>query len=677
VRSHFFSSFYKQDQPEDRQPPAPTTVTIPSSKSLADTTIAEASAGAGLLASLPIMASPTVASLLILCRLLVMPSILAFSTITTASSRCDVPTPIAMMTRGELDDKDPLLTTIPIDQCRNVELPSIFAYPHFYEPHPIAKYACDQVRAQIETLATYEWSQHHFFGQSDVEGNAVGKMFGVLVVHTDKGLGYLKAYSGTITGVTHSEQYGFCPSLFNRFETCRRSGFSYLSEEEELNKMNQRIAELDRDPKRKELQMALNAVKETVTNALTFAKTQQKEQKKKRQLLREQMREELSPEDFAIFEAELAQESAYYQRQLKQVKAANEEELENAQASLDEFELELQELKLRRREKSNSLQNQLFQQYQFLNINGQRKSLLPIFADTPLQRPPSGAGDCAAPKLLQQAFISGYKPIALAEFWWGDSPLLEMRKHNFYYPACRGKCEPILRHMLQGMNVEDNPLDHIGEEVERNKLDIVFEDEFIMVVNKPNEMLSTPGRHQEHSVYTIIKEGYPAATGPLLVHRLDMSTSGILLIAKDKYSHQILQEQFINRTVKKRYTALLEGLFDNRETKGVIDLPLALDYFNRPMQKVDFSEGKAAQTLYEVVETDSENKRTRIHFYPQTGRTHQLRVHAAHEQGLNLPIVGDDIYGQRDERLHLHADFIEFVHPATKETMKFSVKAPF
>jgi tRNA pseudouridine32 synthase/23S rRNA pseudouridine746 synthase len=312
-----------------------------------------------------------------------------------------------------------------------------------------------------------------------------------------------------------------------------------------------------------------------------------------------------------------------------------------------------------------------------LNINGQRKSLLPIFADTPLQRPPSGAGDCAAPKLLQQAFISGYKPIALAEFWWGDSPLLEMRKHNFYYPACRGKCEPILRHMLQGMNVEDNPLDHIGEEVERNKLDIVFEDEFIMVVNKPNEMLSTPGRHQEHSVYTIIKEGYPAATGPLLVHRLDMSTSGILLIAKDKYSHQILQEQFINRTVKKRYTALLEGLFDNRETKGVIDLPLALDYFNRPMQKVDFSEGKAAQTLYEVVETDSENKRTRIHFYPQTGRTHQLRVHAAHEQGLNLPIVGDDIYGQRDERLHLHADFIEFVHPATKETMTFSVKAPF
>ena len=175
------------------------------------------------------------------------------------------------------------------------------------------------------------------------------------------------------------------------------------------------------------------------------------------------MREELSPEDFVVFEADLAQESAYYQRQVKQVKAANTKELKHSQASLDEFEIELQELKRRRGEKSNSLQSQTLQQYQFLNINGQRKSLLPIFADTPLQRPPPGAGDCAAPKLLQQAFISGFKPIAMAEFWYGDSPLLEVRKHNFYYPACRGKCEPILRHMLQGMNVEDNPLDLVWE----------------------------------------------------------------------------------------------------------------------------------------------------------------------------------------------------------------------
>lgn len=583
------------------------------------------------------------------------------------------------MVRGEIDNEDPLLTTIPIDRYQNVELPSVFAYPHFYEPHPIAKYACEQVREQIKTLATDEWTQHNFFSQSD-DDNGAGKMFGVLVVRADNGsLGYLKAYSGSITGVTHSEQYGFCPTLYNRFETCERTGFSYLAEEAELNKMNLRIDELENDPKRIELKTALYAVEERAMISLAAAKTQQKEQKKKRQVLREQMREELSPEDFVVFEADLAQESAYYQRQVKQVKAANTKELKHSQASLDEFEIELQELKRRRGEKSNSLQNQSLQQYQFLNINGQRKSLLPIFADTPLQRPPPGAGDCAAPKLLQQAFVSGFKPIAMAEFWYGDSPLLEVRKHNFYYPACRGRCEPILRHMLQGMNVEDNPLDLVGEEVESNKtsLEIVFEDEFIMAVNKPNEMLSTPGRHQEYSVYTIIKESYPSATGPLLVHRLDMSTSGVLLIAKDKDSHQILQEQFINRTVKKRYTALLEGLFDNREEKGFIDLPLALDYLNRPMQKVDYNEGKAAQTFYEVVDTDLEKNRTKVHFYPRTGRTHQLRVHAAHEQGLNIPIVGDDIYGQRDERLHLHADFIEFLHPVTNKTMTFSVKAPF
>eukprot|EP00986_Skeletonema_menzelii_P001106 scaffold301_cov146-Skeletonema_menzelii.AAC.4 len=318
------------------------------------------------------------------------------------------------MASGDIDDKDALLTTIPIDCYQNEELPSAFAYPHFYEPHPIAKYACDQVREQIETLAAEEWAQHNFFRR-----NGVGKMFGVLVVRTDNGsLGYLKAYSGSITGVIHPEQYGFCTSLFNPFEPCERTGFLYLAEEAELNSMNRLIEELGSDPKRKQLQTALDAVKERAKNSLTLAKREQKQQKKKRQVLREQMREELNHADFAAFEANLAQESAYYQRKVKQVKAANAEELELAQTLLDEYEMELHGLKQRRREKSNSIQTQIFQQYQFLNINGQRKSLLPIFADTPLRRPPPGAGDCAAPRLLQQAFISALKPIAMAEFWW-------------------------------------------------------------------------------------------------------------------------------------------------------------------------------------------------------------------------------------------------------------------
>ena len=592
------------------------------------------------------------------------------------------PTPMATPLSSEQHDAiaDPLLTTIHTNHYDYSELPTIFAYPHFYEPHPIAKYACDEVKRIIETLSIQNWTEHSFFNyqQSD---NAVGKMFGVLVVSTDKGsLGYLKAYSGTITGVTHSEEYGFCPTLFNRFETCERTRFSYLTEEAELNKINRRIEELETDPKRKELQLVLDAVKERAATSLSNAKLLQKEQKKQRKQVREQMREKLTPEEFVIFEADLAQQSAYYQRKVKHIKAETTEEINNAQALLDKLEKELQDLKLTRRAKSNSLQNRMFEQYKFLNINGQRKSLLPIFAETPLKRPPSGAGDCAAPKLFQYAFNRGYKPIAMAEFWWGETPRLEIRKHNYYYPACRGKCEPILRHMLKGMTVEDNPLDQVGKELlESNKtsLDIIFEDEFIIVANKQAEMLSVPGRNQEHSIYTAVKERYPNATGPLLVHRLDMSTSGLLVIAKDKEIHAKIQKQFIERTVKKRYTALLEGLLDSRDQKGMIDLPLAMDYFNRPMQNVDFTEGKAAQTYYEVVDTDLVNKRTRVHFYPKTGRTHQLRVHAAHEQGLNLPIVGDDIYGQRDKRLHLHADFIEIVHPITNKTVSFSVKAPF
>lgn len=591
------------------------------------------------------------------------------------------PTPMATMLRSceQHNANDPLLTTIPTNCCDHSELPIIFAYPHYYEPHPIAKYACDEVKRNIETLSIQNWTEHSFFNNQQSD-NAVGKMFGVLVVSTDEGsLGYLKAYSGTIAGVTHSETYGFCPTLFNRFE-CERSGFSYLAEEAELNKMNRRIEELETDPKRKELQLALDTVKERASTSLSNAKLLQKEQKKQRKEVRDQMREKLPPEEFVIFEAELAQQSAHYQREVKHIKEETTDEINDAQALLDQFERELQDLKLNRRAKSNSLQNKIFERYQFLNINGQRKSLLPIFAETPLHRPPSGAGDCAAPKLFQYAFDRGYKPIAMAEFWWGESPLLEIRKHNYYYPACRGKCEPILRHMLKGMTVEDNPLDQVGKELlESNKtsLDIIFEDEFIIVANKQAEMLSVPGRNQEHSVYTAVKECYPNATGPLLVHRLDMSTSGLLVIAKDKEIHAKIQKQFIERTVKKRYTALLEGLLDSRDRKGVIDLPLAMDYFNRPMQKVDFTEGKAAQTYYEVVDTDLVNKRTRVHFYPKTGRTHQLRVHAAHEQGLNLPIVGDDIYGQRDKRLHLHADFIEIVHPIINKTVSFSVKAPF
>lgn len=259
----------------------------------------------------------------------------------------------------------------------------------------------------------------------------------------------------------------------------------------------------------------------------------------------------------------------------------------------------------------------------------------------------------------------------MAEFWWGASPKSEVRKHGHYYPACRGKCEPILSHMLQGLDVEDNPMDAF--ESADKEIEIIFEDDYLLVINKPHDFLSVPGKTLKDSVYERIKKRYPKATGPLIVHRLDMATSGIMLIAKDKETHRGLQAQFIKRTVKKRYEALLNGTLTNK--KGKIELPLRVDIEDRPRQLVCREHGKHALTVWELKEI--QDGKTRVYFYPITGRTHQLRVHAAHVEGLNMAILGDDLYGTKADRLHLHAGFIQFEHPSNGRTLKFNVPAAF
>lgn len=274
----------------------------------------------------------------------------------------------------------------------------------------------------------------------------------------------------------------------------------------------------------------------------------------------------------------------------------------------------------------------------------------------------------------------------MAEFWWGDSPRNEIRRHGYYYPSCKGKCEPILQHMLQGLEVDENPL--LSNTHKDTELEIVFEDEWLVVVNKPSGMLSVPGKEEDmDSVYHRLKEKYPDATGPMIVHRLDMATSGLLLVAKTKEVHQHLQAQFENRSIKKRYIALLDGCIteteettnqttgNTRKTEkvratevisttgkaGRIELPLCPNPLDRPCQSVDEEHGKEAITEYQII-TNSE-KHTRIAFCPLTGRTHQLRVHAAHPKGLNCPILGDELYGKKADRLYLHAEYIEFRHP--------------
>ena len=256
----------------------------------------------------------------------------------------------------------------------------------------------------------------------------------------------------------------------------------------------------------------------------------------------------------------------------------------------------------------------------------------------------------------------------MAEFWWGTPPKSEVRKHAHYYPACRGKCEPILKHMLQDVIMDDNPME---KNFAKDKvITTIYEDEYFLAINKPPELLSVPGIKVQDSVYTRMQFKYPDATGPLTVHRLDMNTSGLMLIAKTKEVHKLLQGQFIRRKVKKEYIALLDGIVE--DDNGKISLPLRVDLEDRPRQLVCYEHGKKADTEWEVI--SRKNNITRIKFYPITGRTHQLRVHAAHPKGIGIAILGDDLYGTKGERLYLHAAKITFSHPISRE--KMTLEAP-
>ena len=326
---------------------------------------------------------------------------------------------------------------------------------------------------------------------------------------------------------------------------------------------------------------------------------------------------------------------------------------------------------------SQDLQVWLFHQYQFLNARGETRDLIDIWQDYhcsprikkkyPL--PPGGTGDCCAPKLLQYAYQHGLKPVCMAEFWWGPSPNSDVRHHGQFYPACRGKCKPVLTWMLQGVDVDPNPEEagfpHLVPE-------IIFEDEAMAVLNKPSGMLSVPGRTEDYSVATWAQRQWP---GAILAHRLDMGTSGLIVVAKSLEAYHPLQEQFVKRTIRKRYIAVLDGIV--AEPQGRISLPLLSDPMNRPRQVVDYHRGKSAVTEYEVL--TSANAMTLVALYPHTGRTHQLRVHCAHHDGLGCPILGDELYGQKENasRLCLHSDRLELTHPVTGERMHFELPYPF
>lgn len=352
--------------------------------------------------------------------------------------------------------------------------------------------------------------------------------------------------------------------------------------------------------------------------------------------------------------------------------------------SLSSDDLLVVELRERRKQLSEDLQQWLFRQYRVLNAYGEERDLIEVWHDyhsvKVRQRfpyPPGGAGDCCAPKLLQYAYHHGFTPLCMAEFWMGESPKSEVRLDGQFYPACRGKCLPVLTWMLKGLDVEDNPQEHDpmfyplgGAQV---KLDIVYEDQWLMVINKPTGLLSVPGRESRLSVWSVVRQHYADTDEWSLAHRLDMGTSGLLIITKTRDAYNLMQAQFAARRVKKTYIALLDGTIPH--TSGTISLPLRADPLDRPRQVVDYETGKPAVTDYEVLSvTDGI---TRIELHPHTGRTHQLRVHCAHRDGLGTPILGDDLYGRRGDRLFLHAQEITFCHPFTREQMTLRVEAPF
>lgn len=331
-----------------------------------------------------------------------------------------------------------------------------------------------------------------------------------------------------------------------------------------------------------------------------------------------------------------------------------------------------------RRQRSQQLQLWLFDQYRFLNARGERRRLVDVWQDYHCSErirrkyplPPGGTGDCCAPKLLQYAYQEGLKPLCMAEFWWGPSPKTEVRQHGQFYPACRGKCKPVLTWMLQGLNVDPNP-----EEIASTpQLDItvVYEDDTLIVISKPSGLLSVPGRIGSYSVATILSQRYP---GTLLAHRLDMGTSGLMVAANTRDAYRQLQQQFSDHTIRKTYVAQLDTSYSSpltpRPTKGTISLPLLCDPINRPRQVVDYERGKTAVTDYEIIGNGC------VRLYPHTGRTHQLRMHCAHPDGLGCPIRGDELYGRPADRLYLHAERLELTHPATGERMTFEQPADF
>ena len=622
----------------------------------------------------------------------------------------------------------------------SIPSPRQFTYPFCYNVDPLAEAASLELQRYIADADLMSTEK------------GCGKMFGVLVVEyeDEEGAsqrGFLAAYSGLLGG--RNDWPYFVPPVFD----AQQPDGHFKRTEREISAINREIAAIEHDAEylqsveqhkqtKKRLQAEVDAFKAEVDAA------------KVRRDARRKSGEPLSEEE----QAEMIRESQFMKAELRRRRKA----MEQAESTLNtQHSTFLKSLQRKRKQMSDELQRWLFAAYRMLNAKGEERELIDIFREYTHAMPPAGAGDCCAPKLLQYAYLHRLRPICMAEFWWGESPASEIRHHLHYYPACRSKCLPILTHMLKGLDVAPNPLAKKRHTAEPR---VLYADEYIMVVDKPAGMLSVPGKAESvrsefsdsanisveeyfanlqlptNSQFTTEQFTIGEADNSKLkiqnskflkaAHRLDMDTSGLLVLARTEEAYVELQRQFASRETVKRYEAVLSGVPKHivggygipavaianscshlyfygqglrqecrsllrlepfaiqfaKYSSGCISLPLIADINDRPRQRVDMEHGKPALTLYNIVEVRAvdaniavaytikkvDKGRTLIHLYPKTGRTHQLRVHCAHPLGLACPILGDPLYGiERADRMYLHAAELTFRHPVTGEPMHF------
>lgn len=559
-----------------------------------------------------------------------------------------------------------------IDQAllSGIDFPERMNNPLDYQPHPLCIAVCKE-------LQTYLSEREDWREEIDK-----GKMFGVLIVENAQPasgapkIGYLAAYSGQIGG--RSDWDDFVPAVFDYLQP---DGY-FKTHEAEISGINQSIRKLEANTHMKEAKGLILQLQEERKHTIAAYQEKIKKAKAKRDARREAG--SLNPEE----EAEMVKESQFMKAELRRLKKSLSEKT-SLETEYEAYQADILSLKQLRKTLSDALQQWLFSQFRMQNHEGESKDLLEIFRDAALRDypqatiatsriaalkmvPPAGSGECCEPKLLQYAYSLGYKPLQMAMFWWGESPKEEIRHHLHFYPACNGKCKPILQWMLPASTFEPAAVDLSLY----NKVETLYEDREIAVIHKPEGLLSVPGKDAaQPSVHALMRSKYPEATGPLIVHRLDMSTSGVMMIAKTEFAYHRLQKAFLNHQIQKKYVAIISG--KDIPEKGIISLPLMPDYLDRPRQIVDHEQGKEAITEYEVLEP-VDDTHLRIALYPKTGRTHQLRVHCAHQEGLKAPILGDPLYGnEKAARLHLHAEEITFEHPLTGKKMTITRKADF